>query len=59
MSPGEYLVIGLAVSGAVLYLALRLRRKSRTGACSGGSCPVAAPKIRLAAPERRASTELR
>jgi hypothetical protein len=59
MSVVEYLVTVLAVAGALFYLGRRWWRKFRSGGCCGASCPVASSKIRLAAPERRASTELR
>lgn len=54
MSLFEFCVIFAAVAGALLYLGrLAWRRWSGRGGCCG-NCPVAAPKMRLAAPGSRA-----
>lgn len=59
MTMAEFVLVGLAVGGAVTYLARRAWGKWRgTGNCCGG-CPALRPEIRLAAGKDRDSIGVR
>jgi hypothetical protein len=58
MSMIESILVALVVGGAALYLLRRAwRRLARPGGGCCGRCPMAGPKIRLAAPPERVSSD--
>jgi hypothetical protein len=57
MSMVEFILVALVVGGAALYLLRRAwQHLARAGDGCCGRCPMTGPKIRLAAPPERVSS---